>query len=87
MSKFEGSEDWAEWPPEEKPDKDRFDLGICDGYGIREMSLVEVDGGIRLTLSEGRDWVGKTLSPGMARRVGTWLLCHARQGHEQEEEA
>lgn len=86
MSKFEGAEDRAEWPPEEKPDKGRFDLGIRDGYGICEMSLVEVDGGIRLTLSEGRDFVGKTLTPDMAKRVGTWLLDHAGQGHKQDEE-
>lgn len=85
MSKFEGPEDWAEWPPEEKQSEDRYDLGIRDGYGIREMSLVAVDGGIRLTLSEGRDWVGKTLTPDIARRVGTWLLDQAGRGHRQEE--
>lgn len=77
MSKFEGPEDWAKWPPEEQPSEDRYDLGVRDGYGIREMSLVEVDGGIRLTLSEGRDFVGKTISPGMARRIGRWLLDRA----------
>lgn len=87
MSGFEGPEDWAEWPPEEQPSEDRYDLGSRDGYGIREMSLVDVDGGIRLTLSEGRDWVGKTLSPGMAKRVGSWMLDHARQGHKQEEDS
>ena len=77
MSKFEGPEDWAKWPPEEQPTQDRYDLGTRDGYGIREMSLVKVDGGIRLTLSEGRDFVGKTISPGMARRIGRWLLDRA----------
>lgn len=87
MSGFEGLEDWAEWPPEEQPSEDRYDLGVRDGYGLPEMSLVAVDGGIRLTLSEGRDWVGKTLSPGMARRVGRWLLDHAGQEHKHEEES
>lgn len=87
MTGFEGPEDWAKWPPEEQPSEDRYDLGTRDGYGIREMSLVEVDGGIRLTLSEGRDWVGKTLTPGMARRVGRWMLDHAGQGHEPRGEA
>lgn len=77
MSGCEGSEDWAKWPPEEQPSEDRYDLGVRDGYGLSEMSLVKVDGGIRLTLSEGRDWVGKTLTPGMARRVGRWLLDRA----------
>lgn len=87
MSGFEWPDDWAEWPPEEKLTQGRYDLGIRDGYGIREMSLVEVDGGIRLTLSEGRDFVGKTLTPGMARRVGRWLLANAGKGHKQEGEA
>ena len=87
MREFEGPEDWAVWPPEEQPSEDRYDLGFHDGYGIREMSLVAVDGGIRLTLSEGRDFVGKTLTPDMARRVGAWLLDHAGRGHRQEEEA
>lgn len=87
MSKFEGPEDWAVWPPEEQPSEDRYDLGVCDGYGLPEMSLVKVDGGIRLTLSEGRDWVGKTLTPCMARRVGRWLLANTGEGHKQEEEA
>ena len=77
MRKFEGPEDWAKWPPEEQPSEDRYNLGVHDGYGIREMSLVKVDGGIRLTLSEGRDFVGKTLSQGMARRIGRWLLDRA----------
>ncbi|MCX8687013.1 hypothetical protein [Bifidobacterium sp. B4142] len=83
MSGFKGPDDWSEWPPEEQRSEDRYDLGIRDGYGIREMSLVEVDGGIRLTLSEGRDFVGKTLSPVMARRIGIWLLDHA--GHEPKQ--
>ena len=87
MSKFEGPEDWAEWPPEEQPSEDRYDLGTRDGYGIREMSLVEVDGGIRLTLSEGRDFVGKTLTPGMVRRVGRWMLDHAGNEYKPEEES
>lgn len=77
MSGFEGPDDWAEWPPEEKPSEDRYDLGIRDGYGIREMSMIAVDGYIRLTISEGRDFVIKTLSPGMARRIGRWLLDRA----------
>lgn len=87
MSGFEGPEDWAEWPPDEKPSEDRYDLGIRDGYGISEMSLVAVDGGIRLTLSEGRDWVGKTLTPDMARRVGSWMFDHAGNEYKPEEEA
>ena len=74
MSGFEGPDDWSEWPPEEQRSEGRYDLGIRDGYGTREMSMVAVDGGIRLTISEGRDFVGKTLSPGMARRIGRWLI-------------
>ncbi|WP_339349509.1 hypothetical protein [Bifidobacterium indicum] len=87
MTGFIGPEEWAEWPPEEKPTEDRYDLSIRDGYGLPEMSLVAVDGGIRLTLSEGRDFVGKTLTPDIARRVGAWLLDQAGRGHRQEEEA
>lgn len=79
MSGFEGPDDWAEWPPEEKLTQGRYDLGIRDGYGIREMSMIAVDGYIRLTISEGRDFVIKTLSPGMARRIGRWLLDRAEE--------
>lgn len=77
MSSFEEPDDWAEWPPEEKRSEDRYDLGIRDGYGIREMSMIAVDGYIRLTISEGRDFVIKTISQGMARRIGRWLLDRA----------
>lgn len=71
MSGFEGTDDWAKFPPEEKRSDGRYDLGISGGYDMSEISLVKVDGGIRLILSEGRDWVGKTLTPGMARRIAS----------------
>lgn len=87
MSKFEGPEDWFEWPPEEKRSNDRYDLGTHDGYGLPEMSLVEVDGGLRLTLSEGRDFVGKTLTPDMVRRVGNWMLAHTEPSERPYETA
>ena len=85
MSGFEGPDDWAKWPPEEQQSEGRYDLGIRDGYGTLEMSMVAVDGGIRLTISEGRDWVGKTLTPGMARRVGRWLLDRAEEEKQPSE--
>ena len=69
MSGFERPEDSDEWPPEEQRSEGNYDLGISGGYDMSEISLAKVDDGIRLTLSEGRDWVGKTLTPGMARRI------------------
>ena len=85
MSGFEGSDDWAALLPEEKRSDDRYDLGISGGYDLSEMSLVKVDGGIRLNFSYERDRVSKILTPGMARIVGKWMLDNSRQGHEKEE--
>ena len=85
MSGFEGTDDWAKWPPEEQRSEGNYDLGIRGGYDMSEMSLGKVDGGIRLTLSEGRDWVGKTLTPGMARRIASWLLDNSMQECEKGE--
>lgn len=85
MSGFERPEDSAKWPPEEQRSEGSYDLGISGGYDLSEMSLVKVDGGIRLNLSFERDWVSKILTPGMARIVGKWMLDNSRQGYENGE--
>lgn len=63
----------------------RYDLVISGGYDPSELSLVKVDGGVKLSISYEKDYVSKILTPGMARIVGKWLLDNSRQGYEKGE--